>query len=217
MDIKLIIWGPHKIIWGPHLGSRPQLWEPLLYNIQLFIWWVKMWDLLVLNAGSLCDTEKVNRWILRTWFPPWSMEEEVCIFKMSPSQCLKQRLVYNKKSQIWNQAAFYTGWISIPCFLAQNISSGPFYENVPFCVSQNKDIFCKLEQKDTKWQNGRVFIRCFFLITFLKSMASNLAIHDLSLRMIFELCWKYRSNEWVCPCPKITSLWPHSDFITMTS
>ena len=32
MDIKLIIWGPHKIIWGPHLGSRPQLWEPLLYT-----------------------------------------------------------------------------------------------------------------------------------------------------------------------------------------
>ena len=33
MDIKLIIWGPHKIIWGPHLGSRPQVWEPLAYSI----------------------------------------------------------------------------------------------------------------------------------------------------------------------------------------
>ena len=32
MDIKLIIWEPHKIIWGPHSGSRPQLWEPLSYE-----------------------------------------------------------------------------------------------------------------------------------------------------------------------------------------
>ena len=32
MDVKQIIWGPHKIIWGLHLGSRPQLWEPLLYT-----------------------------------------------------------------------------------------------------------------------------------------------------------------------------------------
>ena len=31
MDIKLIIWGPHKIIWGPRLGSQPQVWEPLTY------------------------------------------------------------------------------------------------------------------------------------------------------------------------------------------
>ena len=34
MDIKLILWGPHKIIWGPHLGSRAQVWEPLLYAIE---------------------------------------------------------------------------------------------------------------------------------------------------------------------------------------
>ena len=32
MDIKLIIWRLHKIIWGPHLGSRPQVWEPVLYK-----------------------------------------------------------------------------------------------------------------------------------------------------------------------------------------
>ena len=39
MDIKLIIWGPHKIIWGPHLGSRPQLWEPLTYRRDsLWLW-----------------------------------------------------------------------------------------------------------------------------------------------------------------------------------
>ena len=31
MDIKLII-------WGPHLGSRPQLWEPLVYRLM----WTKM-------------------------------------------------------------------------------------------------------------------------------------------------------------------------------
>ena len=35
MDIKLVIWGPHKIIWGPHLGSRPQLWEPLVQDVPM--------------------------------------------------------------------------------------------------------------------------------------------------------------------------------------
>ena len=34
LDIKLIIWGPHKIFWGPHFGSRPQVWEPLLYGLE---------------------------------------------------------------------------------------------------------------------------------------------------------------------------------------
>ena len=35
--IKLITWGPHKINWGPHLGSRPQVWEPLVYSMMLLL------------------------------------------------------------------------------------------------------------------------------------------------------------------------------------
>ena len=33
LDVKLLIWGPHKIIWGPHLGvPTPTLGTTDLYN-----------------------------------------------------------------------------------------------------------------------------------------------------------------------------------------
>ena len=74
LDIKLIIWGPHKIIRGPHLGSRPHIWEPLFYSPS----WFSLQVLLVMRSHHHSGTHRVPgvhfdnhcyiyRWTAATW------------------------------------------------------------------------------------------------------------------------------------------------------